>query len=95
MVPERMSKWCPLLVCLVGIFLGLRFKALILVPVSMIGGAASIYADLSSGMSAHACIGDLLLVIIPLQGGYMLGLTGGDAYGTILTRLHATQTNRI
>jgi hypothetical protein len=85
----------PLLVCLAGIFLGLRFKALILLPVSMIGSAAAIFADLSSDASAYACIGDLLLAFISLQAGYMLGLTGRDAYGNILTRLHATQSNRI
>jgi hypothetical protein len=85
----------PLLVCLAGIFLGLRFKALILLPVSTIGSAAFIFADLSSDVSTYACIGDLLLALISLQGGYMLGLTGRDAYGNILTRLHATQSNRI
>jgi hypothetical protein len=84
-----------LLVCLAGIFLGLHFKVLILLPVSMIGSAAFIFADLSSGVSAYACMGDLLLVFISLQGGYMLGLTGRDAYGNILTRLHAIQSNRI
>jgi hypothetical protein len=84
----------PLLVCLAGIFLGLRFKALILLPGSMIGGAALIFADLSSGVGAYACIGDLLLAFISLQGGYMLGLTGRDTYGNILTRLHSAQSNR-
>jgi hypothetical protein len=85
----------PLLVCLAGIFLGLHFKVLVLLPVSMIGSAIFILADLSSGVSAYACMGDLLLAFISLQAGYMLGLTSRDTYGHILARLHAIQSNRI
>lgn len=84
----------PLLVCLTGIVLGLRFKALILLPVSLLGIAAFIFADVSAGASGYACIGDVLLALFSLQGGYMLGLTAREACGNILTRLHA-QSNRI
>jgi hypothetical protein len=85
----------PLLVCISGIFLGLFFKVLILFPVSLIGSAILIFVDVASGASAYAIMGDLSFAFISLQGGYMLGLTGRDACGNILARLHAIQSNRI
>jgi hypothetical protein len=84
-----------LLVCISGIFLGLFFKVLILLPVSLIGSTILIFVDVASGASADAIIADLSFAFISLQSGYMLGLAGRDACGTILARLHAIQSNRI
>jgi hypothetical protein len=85
----------PLLACFAGIFLGLNFKVLVLLPICLIGCTIFIFVNLSSGVSAGATMGDLLVAFISLQGGYMLGLTSRDAYGNILARLHAIQSNRI
>lgn len=85
----------PLFVCIVGIFLGLYFNVLILLPVSLIGSAIFFLVNWSSGLGFHANLGDLLFPLISGQAGYMLGLTGRDTYGHILARFHATQSNRI
>ncbi len=84
-----------LLACIAGIFLGLYFNVLVLLPVSLIGSAIFIVVNLSSGLSFYAGLGDLLFPLISGQAGYMLGLTGRDAYGHILARFHAAQSNRI
>jgi hypothetical protein len=85
----------PLLVCIAGIFLGLYFKVLVLLPISLIGSAIFVLVNLSSGLSPYANLGDLLFPLISGQAGYMMGLTGRDTYGHILARLHAVQSNRI
>jgi hypothetical protein len=85
----------PLLVCVAGIFLGLYFNVLVLLPVSLIGSAIFIDVNLSSGVSFYADIGDLLVPLISGQAGYMLGLCGRETYGHILARFHAVQSNRI
>jgi hypothetical protein len=83
------------LFCVAGIFLGLYFNVLVLLPVSLIGSATFILVNLSSGLSFHANLGELLFPLISGQAGYMLGLTGRDTYGHILARFHAAQSNRI
>ena len=85
----------PLLVCVAGIFLGLYFNVLVLLPVSLIGSAVFINVNLSSGVSFYADIGDLLVPLISGQAGYMLGLTGRDTYFQILARFQAVQSDRI
>lgn len=84
-----------LLICIVGIFLGVYFNVLVLLSVSLIGGAIFIFVNLSSGLSFYANFGDLLFPLILVQAGYILGLTGRDTYGHILARFHAVQSNRI
>jgi len=85
----------PLIVCIVGIYLGLYFNVLVLLLISSIGSAAFVFANLSAGLGFYANLGDLLFALILGQAGYMLGLTGRDTYGHILARLHAAQSNRI
>jgi hypothetical protein len=82
-----------LLACSAGIFLGLFFNVLVLLPVSLTGGVIIIFLNLSAGLSFYANLGDLLFPLILCQAGYMLGLTCRDAYGHILARVHAAQSN--
>jgi hypothetical protein len=84
----------PLLACIAGIFLGLYFNVLVLLPISLLGTAIILFGNWSSGLSFYANIGDLLFLFISVQAGYMLGLTGRDALGHILARYHAAQSNR-
>ena len=84
-----------LLVCIAGIFLGLYFNVLVLLAVSLIGSAVFIFGNLSSDPSFFANVGDLLCLVISVQAGYRLGLTGRDTYLQILARLQAVQSNRI
>jgi hypothetical protein len=94
-VPGAHLEMFPLLAGIIGIFLGLLFNVLILLPVSLIGSAIFIFLNLSSGLSLYANLGDLLFPLILGQSGYMLGLTCRDTYGHILARFHAAQSDRI
>ena len=85
----------PLLACVAGIFLGLYFNVLVLLPISLIGSAIFIVVNLASGLIFYANLSDLLFPMISGQAGYMLGLTGRDAYGQIMARFQAAQSNRI
>ena len=85
----------PLLACIAGIFLGLFFNALVLLPISLIGSAIFILVNLSSGLSFYDNLGDFLFPLISGQAGYILGLTGLGAYGHIMARFQAAQSNRI
>ena len=76
----------PLLVCVAGIFLGLYFNVLVLLPVSLIGSAIFISVNLSWGLSFYADIGDLLVSLVSGHSGYMLGLCGRESYGHMLAR---------
>ena len=85
----------PLFVCIAGIFLGLYFNVLALLLVCLIGTTIFVLISLSFGLSIYFGFPDLLFPLILGQAGYMLGLTARDAYGHILARLHAAQSNRI
>jgi hypothetical protein len=85
----------PLLSCGAGIYLGLNFNVLILLPLSLFGAIAFIFVSWSSGLGLSESFGVVLLPLISAQGGYMLGLTARDAYGQLLARLNHAQSKRI
>jgi hypothetical protein len=85
----------PLLACGAGIYLGLNFNVLVLVPVSFFGFGAFIFVSLSSGYGSYESLPVVLLPFISVQAGYMIGLTGRDAYGQVLARLGSAQSKRI
>jgi hypothetical protein len=85
----------PLLSCGAGIYLGLNFNVLILLPLSLFGAAAFIFASWSSGLGLYESLGAALLPLISAQAGYMVGLTARDAYGHLLARLNLAQSKRI
>jgi hypothetical protein len=81
-----------LLACGAGIYLGLNFSALVLLPFSFFGIVAFVVASWSSGQSLHGSA--VVLLFLSLQAGYMLGLTARDAYGQLLTRLNLANSRR-
>ena len=84
-----------LLACIVGVFFGLYFNVLVMLPVCLAGIAIFVLGNLVSGQGFHATLGELVIPFISGQAGYMLGLTGRDVYGQLLARFHAAQSNRI
>jgi hypothetical protein len=64
---------------LAGVFFGLYYKFLVLVPITLAAAIASSAAALWAG----------------LQGGYMIGLTSRDFLGQILARNDGVQSKRI
>lgn len=78
-----------------GIFFGLYYNFLVLVPIAL---AATIVCCASAVLSGASAASALLTMIVPavgLQGGYMVGLTSRDVVGQVLARLNGAQSNRV
>lgn len=80
--------------CSAGIYLGLYYGFLVLLPLTFTAMLAS------GAVAAWQCqptSGALLAIVIPaigLQGGYMIGLTGRDFLGQFISRLRAAVPSR-
>lgn len=85
----------PFLACAAGIYIGLHFNILALLPFSILGAGAFILSSWQAGQSLFDSAGAALLPMMLVQVGYMGGLTAREAYGRILTRLHIGQSRRI
>jgi hypothetical protein len=85
----------PLLACGAGVYLGLHFNILVLLPFSVLGAGAFIFSSWASGQSFFDSASVLLLPIILVQAGYMLGLTARETYGQLLARLNIGQSKQI
>jgi nitric oxide reductase large subunit len=85
----------PLLACGAGVYLGLYFNILVLLPFSVLGAGAFIVSSWASGQSFFDSAALLLFPIIAVQAGFMLGLTAREAYGQLLVRLNIGQSRRV
>ena len=76
MDPERQGTGRMLIVLasLVGIFIGLNFKAVILVPLFLFGVAAYAALSIEHGFGATSLA--IVVAAVSVQGGYMIGLAG-------------------
>ena len=81
--------------CGAGIYLGLHFNILRLLPFSVLGAGAYTFSVWSSGQSLFDCAGALLIAFILVQAGYMVGLTARETYGQVLARLNIGQSKRV
>lgn|GEM_PF-2444835 len=80
---------------LAGVFFGLYYKFLVLIPITLAAAIASSAAALWAGHSAWSALLAIMLPAIGLQGGYMIGLTSRDFLGQILARNDGVQSKRI
>ena len=85
----------PLLACCAGIYLGLYFNILVLLPFSLLGTGAYIASSLAAGHGLTESAGSLIVPMILVQAGYMLGLTAREAYAHLLVRLKIGQSRRV
>jgi hypothetical protein len=85
----------PLLACGAGVYLGLHFNILVLLPFSVLGAGAFIFSSWASGQSFFDSSSVLLLPIFLVQAGFMLGLTARETYGQLLARLNIGQSKQI
>jgi hypothetical protein len=85
----------PLLACCAGLYLGLHFNILVLLPFTVLGAGAFIFSSWTSFQSLFDSASILLFPIISVQAGYMLGLTARETYGQVLARLNIGQSKRI
>jgi nitric oxide reductase large subunit len=85
----------PIVACGAGIYLGLYFNILALLPFTVLGAGAFMVLSSESGQSLFDSTSLLLFPMISVQAGYMLGLTARETYGQLLARLNIGQSKRI
>jgi hypothetical protein len=86
------STMTPLLACCAGIYLGLHFTILAVLPVCLLGlGAFFTLMDVS-GQNLFDLVLMPLVPVIALQGGYFLGLTARDSYEHLVGRPNVRQS---
>lgn len=83
-----------MLACGLGVYVGLQFNILALLPLSLLGSGAYILTFWSSGVSPLHSMGQLIPALVALQFGYFLGLTARESYRHLLVRLKAGQSWR-
>jgi hypothetical protein len=81
--------------CLIGILIGLHYKALAVVPVTLAAVLVSCIGTAAHGQTFSAIVLTALLAAIGLQGGYMIGLTGRGVLGRLVARFGTPQSRRV
>lgn len=75
--------------CLAGIYFGLYYNVLGLVPLTLAAVLTCSAASAWQGQTIPAALLATVLPAIGLQGGYMIGLTGRDLFGQFISRLRS------
>jgi hypothetical protein len=84
----------PILACGAGIYVGLHFNILALLPLSILGAGAYIVSAWAGGQGLLDSIAVVLLPVITVQVGYFLGLTTRPAYLHLRSRLNIRHSER-
>lgn len=79
--------------CGAGIYIGLYFNVLSLLPFSVLGAGAYVASSWVSGQSLS--LPAILFPLIAVQAGYMLGLTARETFGQLLARFNIGQSKRV
>ncbi len=85
----------PILACGAGIYVGLHFNILALLPLSVLGAGAYIVSAWSNGQGLLDSLAVVALPIIAVQAGYFLGLTTRPAYVHLRSRLNIQHSERV
>jgi formate/nitrite transporter FocA (FNT family) len=73
--------------CLAGIFLGLKYNFIVLIPVTIVAGSIWGASALLNGLSVSTTLVEIVIPSVSLQAGYMLGLTSRDFISQIWSTL--------
>ena len=84
----------PILACGAGIYVGLHFNVLALLPLSVLGAGAYIVSAWANGQGVLDSLAAVLLSVIAVQLGYFLGLTTRPAYLHVRSRLNIRHSER-
>jgi len=84
----------PILACGAGIYVGLHFNILALLPLSVLGAGAYVVTAWSNGQGLLNSLAAVALPIIAVQAGYFLGLTTRPAYLQLRSRLNIRHSER-
>jgi hypothetical protein len=81
--------------CAAGIFFGLYYNFLVLIPLTLAAVIACSAAALVNGQTVSMSLLSVVLPAVSLQGGYMIGLTSRDLLGYIVSRLYGAESGRV
>ncbi|WFU18745.1 hypothetical protein [Bradyrhizobium sp. CB3481] len=84
----------PILACGAGIYVGLHFNVLALLPLSVLGAGAYIISAWANGQGMLDGLAAVALPIIAVQLGYFLGLTTRPAYLHLRSRFNIRHSER-
>jgi nitric oxide reductase large subunit len=84
----------PLIACGVGIYVGLHFNVLALLPLSVLGAGAYVVTAWSNGQSLLSSMAAVILPIIAVQVGYFIGVTTRPAYLHLRSRINIRHSER-
>jgi hypothetical protein len=85
----------PILACGAGIYVGLHFNILALLPLSVLGAGAYMVSAWANGQGLLDGLAVVALPIIAVQVGYFLGLTTRPAYLHVRSRLNIRHSERV
>jgi len=85
----------PILACGAGIYVGLHFNVLALLPLSVLGAGAYMVSAWANGQGLLDGLAVVALPIIAVQAGYFLGLTTRPAYLHLRSRLNVRHSERV
>ena len=84
----------PILACGAGIYVGLHFNVLALLPLAVLGAGAYVASAWANGQGLLDGLAAVALPIIAVQLGYFLGLTARPAYLYLRSRLNIQHSKR-
>ena len=84
----------PLIAGGVGIYVGLHFNVLALLPLSVLGAGAYIVTAWSNGQGLLNGLIAVILPIIAVQVGYFIGVTTRPAYLHLRSRINIRHSER-
>jgi hypothetical protein len=85
----------PILACCAGIYVGLHFNILALLPLSVLGAGAYLVSAWANGQGLLDGLAVIALPVIAVQAGYFLGLTTRPAYMHLRSRLNIRHSERV
>jgi len=85
----------PILACGAGIYVGLHFNILALLPLSVLGAGAYLVSAWANGQGLLDGLVVVALPVIAVQAGYFLGLTTRPAYLHLRSRLNIRHSERV
>jgi hypothetical protein len=77
-----------------GIYLGLYYNLLVLLPATLVAALICGAAAFVDGQTSSSFL-TIVFPSISLQGGYMIGLTGRGLMSLFLARLNGVQSRRV
>jgi hypothetical protein len=80
--------------CFAGIFLGLKYNFLVLVPVTIAAGSICGASALMNDLSVSTTLVHIIIPGVGLQAGYMLGLTSRDLVNQIWSAVAGLSGNQ-